>query len=163
MKKKLILILLIAFLFFMPSISSLSIISDIPVWSAGTFSGKWGLREYDYIKDFFDGENGDGMTEHEFGEISGYYGKIFSKIYYIQGFFYPYDNNSKISNISGICYEHFLFGKIGSFSIKFDMYNIESNETNYVGFGEFNETFFNWRLMQNIGPTFYLKGDFYKH
>jgi hypothetical protein len=162
MRKKLILIGLFILLFIMPSISSTSYNSDIPLWAAGTISGKWGLREYDFLTDFFDGDNGNGMVEYEIGEISGFYGMILTKVYVFQAVFYPYNNQSRISNITGLCYGHLLGGRIGDINIDVDLYNIELGEANYGAFGNFNETSFNWRLMLNTGPTFYLKGDFFK-
>jgi hypothetical protein len=146
----------------MPNIPSLSYNSEAPVWAIGTFSGKWGLREYDLLADIFDGKNGSGMVEYELGELSGYYGKILGKVYVIQGIFYPHDNQSRISNITGICYGHLLGGRIGDIKVNMDMYNIELSEANYGAFGDFNETCFNWRLMLKTGPTFYLTGDFLK-
>lgn len=162
MKNKLILIGLCFLLSIMPTISSTSYNPDSPLWAVGTFSGKWGLREYDLLTDIFDGVNGNGMIEYEIGEISGHYGKIFGKVYVLQGIFYPYNNQSRISNITGLCYGHLLGGRIGDIDIDIDMYNIELNEANYGAFGDFNETHFNWRLMLKTGPTFYIKGDFYK-
>jgi len=162
MRKKLILAGLCVLLFIMPNISGLSYKSDTPFWASGTFSGKWGLREYDFFADFFDGENGNGMVEYEIGELSGFYGKIFHNLYVIQGEFYPYDNQSRVSNISGLCYGHLLGGRIGDIKVDKDNYDIELNEANYGAYGDFNETCFNWRLMLNSGPTFYLKGDFLK-
>lgn len=162
MRKKLILFNVCILLFIMPNISGISYNSDSPIWASGSFSGKWGLREYDFLRDFFDGENGNGMVEYEIGELSGYYGKIFSNLYIIQGEFYPYDNTSRVSNISGICYGHLLGGRIGNISADIDTYEVELREANYGAYGNFNETCFNWRLMLNTGPTFYLKGEFSK-
>ena len=162
MRKILILSILCIFLFIMPNISGLSYNSDSPIWASGTFSGKWGLREYDFFADIFDGDNGNGMVEYEIGELSGFYGKIFSNLYIIQGEFYPNDNQSRISNISGICYGHLLGGRIGDIYVDIDAYDIELGEANYGAYGDFNETGFNWRVMLNTGPTFYLKGEFSK-
>jgi len=95
MKNKLILIGLCFLLSIMPTISSTSYNPDSPLWAVGTFSGKWGLREYDLLTDIFDGVNGNGMIEYEIGEIFGHYGKIFGKVYVLQGIFYPYNNQSR--------------------------------------------------------------------
>lgn len=162
MRKILILIIsCILFLFLIfPTISSLSLNSDYPIWATGNFSGTWGLREYDFLRDFFDGENGDGMVEFEIGELSGYFAKILSNFYFFQGVFYPYENQSKISNISGLCYGHLIGGRIGNISANIDNYDVELREANYCAYGNFNETCFNWRLMLSSGPTFYMKGDF---
>jgi hypothetical protein len=162
MKLKFILVTFCIILFILPNISSSSIISDIPLWATGVFSGKWGLREYDLLTDLFDGDNGDGMMEYEIGEISGYYSNIFGKVYILRGCFYSHNNISKISNLTGICYGNLMGGRIGNINVNIDLYNIELSETNYGAIGEFNETSFNWRLMLKTGPTFYIKGDFEK-
>ena len=163
MRKMVILTGLIISIFFINSTSSIAYQSDIPIWATGTISGKWGLREYDILTDFFDGDSGNGMIEYEVGEISGFYGKILSKIYVFQAVFYPYNNHSRISNITGLCYGNLMGGRIGDINIDVEMYNIELSEANYGAFGSFNETSFNWRLMLKTGPTFYLKGDFLKN
>ena len=108
---------IIIFIFILPNASALTLKSDTPFWASGTFSGKWGLREYDFLVDLFDGDNGKGMVEYEIGEISGYYGKIFSSLYVIQGIFYPHENQSRISNITGICYGHLMGGRIGDIKV----------------------------------------------
>ena len=160
MRKRLILISLCIFLIIIPNISSLKLNSDIPMWAKGKFTGTWGLREYDFLADIFDGSDGDGMIEHEIGELSGFYGNIINKVYIIQGVFYPHENHSKTSNITGICYGHLLGGRIGDINVNMDTYEIELYEANYGALGDFNETSFNWRLMLRTGPTFYLKGNF---
>jgi hypothetical protein len=144
----------------MPNITALSHTSIYPIWRSGTFNGSWGLREYDLLTDFFDGEDGNGMMEYKIGNISGNYKKIVRNLYIIKGIFYPSDNRSQISNITGICYGNILIGNIEYINIDNDPYNFEFDESNYVGFGDFNETSFNWRLMLKIGPTFYIRGNF---
>jgi hypothetical protein len=160
MRNKIILSCIIIFLFILPSTSALTLKSDTPFWASGTFSGKWGLREYDFLADLFDGDNGNGMIEYEIGEISGYYGKIFGSLYVIQGIFYPHENLSRISNITGICYGRLMGGRIGDIKVDIDSYDFELNEANYGAYGNFNETNFDWRLMLSSGPTFYLRGNF---
>ena len=160
MKLKLTVIIFVIFLFLMPNISALSHKSINPLWRSGTLNGKWGLREYDLLTDFFDGEEGNGMMEYEIGNISGYYKKILKNLYIIQGIFYPYNNMSQISNFSGLCYGNLLIGNIEYIKIDMDLYNFEFFESNYVGFGEFNKTSFNWRFMLKTGPTLYLSGNF---
>ncbi len=146
----------------MPSLSSTSYNVQAPIWAIGNISGKWGIREYDLLVDILDGDKGNGMVEFEIGEIHGYFGNIFNKIYIFQGIFYPNNNKSNISNITGLCYGHLVGGRIGEINIDLDTYNIELSEANYCGIGEFNETFFNWRLILKTGPTFYIYGDFLK-
>lgn len=160
MKLKLIVLLFIIVLILLPNISALSISSFNSLWRSGTFYGSWGLREYDILTDFFDGENGNGMMEYEIGNISGYYKKIVKNLYIIQGVFYLNNSASQISNFSGLCYGNFLLGSIEFINIDTDLYNFKFSESNYVGFGEFNDTSFNWRLMLNTGPTFYMIGNF---
>ena len=160
MKLKLVVMLFFIFLLLIPNISALSLSSFNPLWRSGTFYGKWGLREYDILTDLFDGENGNGMMEYEIGNISGYYKKIVKNLYIIQGIFYPYKDQSQISNFSGLCYGNLLFGNIELIKIDIEVYDFEIVESNYVGFGEFNDTSFNWRLMLKTGPTFYLEGSF---
>jgi hypothetical protein len=146
----------------MPSITSISYKNEAPIWAIGTISGKWGIREYDLLADIFDGDN-NGMVEFEIGEIHGYYGRIFGKVYIFQGIFYPNSNKSRTSNITGLCYGHLIGGRMGDINIDVDLYNIELSEANYCGIGDFNETFFNWRLLLKSGPTFYINGEFLKY
>jgi hypothetical protein len=126
---------------------------NIPRWADGTFTGKWGLREYSLIF---------GMVEFEIGNISGFYGKFIGSIKIFKGKFYPAWNESKIINISGIYAYSVLFGQIGDIDIESNEYDIETNETSYVGIGSQNITDYNWRIMSKTGPTFYIKGVFSK-
>ena len=163
MRKKLIFIDLFILLIIMPSFSCISQINEKPIWAIGNMSGRWGIREYDLLTDIIDGDNGNGMTEYEIGEIQGYYGKIFSKLYIFQCIFYPNNNKSRITNISGLCYGNLIGGRIGDINIDENLYDIELKEANYCGIGDFNETFFNWRLILKTGPTFYINGNFLKN
>jgi hypothetical protein len=162
MKKKFIFIGLCILLIIMPSFSCISQINEKPIWAIGSISGRWGIREFDLITNIFDGANGNGMIEHEIGDIQGYYGKIFGKVYIFQGFFYPNYNKSRVTNITGLCYGNIIGGRIGNISIDDNLYDIELREANYCGIGDFNETFFNWRILLKTGPTFYIKGNFLK-
>ncbi len=127
--------------------------NEVPRWADGTFTGKWGLREYSLIFD---------MVELEIGNISGYYGKFIGSIKVFKGKFYPTWNESRITNISGIYTNSVIFGQIGDIDIDSNEYNIESNETSYIGIGSQNTTNYNWRIMSKTGPTFYIKGVFSK-
>ena len=102
-----------------------------------------------------------GMIKIELGNISGYYGKFFGPLRVIKGEFYPHWNHTKITNIVGICSDKVIFGEIGEVDLK-DVYDVETNETNFVGIGDKNETNFDWRIMGREGPTFYMKGTFSK-
>ncbi len=124
---------------------------DIPIWADGTINGTWGLREF-FLSN---------MIEIPIGNISGYYGKLFGQINIFSGKIYPNWNTSLITNITGIYFGPVLFGGIGDINLTVDdIYNINVNETNYVGIGNKNDTDFNWRIMGISGPTFFIKGDF---
>lgn len=120
---------------------------DAPYWAEGTFNGTWGLREFLFLR----------MIEIEIGNISGYYGTLLGPIKVIKGEFYPHWNHSKVTNITGVYFGAVIFGTIGDVDLKIDQYNITTNETNYVGLGDQNETRFDWRIMGRQGPTFYMK------
>jgi len=178
--KKIVLLLICLTIFSMPAINAISFqnISNTkkdldltdnkiskseraPFWADGTFSGKWGLREYDLLVDLLDGKDGNGMFQCEIGNISGYYGKIIGPIYCLSGKIYS-NNDTKISNITGIFMGRLLGGRIGDICLNVGSYDIEINEADYGAFGAFNDTNFDWRIMLISGPTFYMNGTFSK-
>jgi hypothetical protein len=124
---------------------------DVPKWAEGELNGTWGLREFILID----------TVEIPIGDISGYYGKIFGPIYAFSGKVYPFWNSSKTTNISGLFFGPVVFGMIGDMNLSVNtIYDVKTNETNYVGIGEQDESIFDWRIMGRSGPTFYLKGNF---
>lgn len=132
---------------------TLSKSQETPSWAEGNLTGTWGIREYSLLL---------GMIEIELGNISGHYKNIFGSIYIFKGVFYPHWNNTETTNITGIYFfNHFIFGQLGDINISDPGYeDIETNETGYSGYGLYNETCFDWRLVSNAGPTFYIKGTF---
>jgi len=165
MNKKIIIVMLLITVLLLPTISAIelpnpknnangnNIISNtkgVPVWADGPLNGTWGLREYSILF---------GMIEIPIGNITGHYKNFIGPIKYFKGSFYPYSNHSKITNISGVFFGSVVFGKIGDVDVDQEGYNFESNETNYVGIGSFNETNYDWRIISRTGPAFYIKGD----
>ena len=173
MKKTMIILALCVLIAGMPAISSMSIpkfsnlnrtlpisekISlnqdDVPPWADGTVNGTWGLREFFLFN----------MREIPIGNITGYYGKLLGPIYVFAGKFYPRWNLKQTTNISGIFFGPVVFGVIGDINLTFEdigeLYDIKTNETNYVGIGINEETVFDWRIMGVSGPAFFIKGNF---
>jgi hypothetical protein len=170
MKKPLIVLGICIFIIGMPAITAISapknIISnrsfslfnkiitneeDVPRWAEGEINGTWGLREFLLNK----------IVEVPIGNISGYYGKLFGPIYAFSGKIYPFWDSSKTTNISGLFFGPIVFGWIGDMNLTDEsIYDIDVNETTYVGIGDQDESIFDWRIMGRTGPTFYLKGNF---
>ena len=124
---------------------------DIPKWAEGTINGTWGLREFLLFN----------MIEIPIGNVTGYYGKLFGQIYIISGKICPFFNSSKTTNISCIFFGPVVFGTIGDINLTVeDNFDVNVNETTYVGIGGKDKSIFNWRIMGRTGPTFYLKGNF---
>ena len=124
---------------------------DIPKWAEGEINGTWGLREFI----FFD------TVEIPIGNISGYWGKLFGPIYAFSGKINPFWNQTKTTNISGLFFGPVVFGWIGNINLTVEnIYDVDVNETTYVGIGDQDESIFNWRIMGITGPTFYIKGSF---
>jgi hypothetical protein len=125
---------------------------ETPSWAQGNFTGTWGIREYTLLF---------GTVEIEFGNISGHYKNIFGPISVLKGVFYPHWNTSQKTNITGIYFfEHFIFGQLGDIDIDEPGYELKTNETGYSGYGDYNQTCFDFRLVSKAGPTFYIKGTF---
>jgi len=170
MKKTLIALGICGFLIVMPAITSVSISKkssinrqlslfnkviaseeDIPGWVDGEINGTWGLREFILFE----------TVEIPIGNISGYYGKIFGPIYAFIGKINPFWDTTKTTNISGLFFGPVVFGRIGDVNLTVESkYDVNINETGYVGIGDQDESKFNWRIMGRTGPTFYLKGNF---
>lgn len=123
---------------------------DIPSWADGTINGTWGLREFFLLN----------MVEVPIGNISGYYGTLLGPISIFSGQIYPYWNSTQTTNITGIFVGPILFGGIGDINLTVTSYEIDVNETNYVGIGYQEDDEFDWRIMGISGPTFFLKGNF---
>lgn len=83
----------------------------------------------------------------------GYY-KITLKL----GYFYAGFTNFGQQNISwyikGYFFGPFMFGSIGE--------NEYANETLFVGIGRYNESDYHWRIMGEVGPTFFMEGTYTK-
>ena len=124
---------------------------DIPNWADWNFTGTWGLRIL-----FSD------VIDIEIGNISGYYGKFFGPIGIFKGKFYPHWNHTKITNIVGIQFGIVIFGEMGEINLTEIYDDVKTNETNFVGIGDKNETHVDWRIMGREGPTFYITGTFSK-
>ena len=90
----------------------------------------------------------------------GHYGTLLGPFKYIKGEFYAHNDPSNTTNIVGLYVGSVILGRIGDIDVEDTEYDIESNETNYVGLGDQNETNFDWRLMCRKGPTFYVNGTF---
>lgn len=168
MEKKLLIITCIL-LVGVPTINGLSLVKDTdkisssnscvsstdndPLWADGYINGTWGIREFSLFI---------GMVEFEIGNFSGYYTNMIGPLNRFVGEFYPHWNHSKISEISGLFLGPFIFGKIGDIDIENMTLEIQANETGFGGYGDQNETNFDWRIVSKSGPTFYLKGTFSK-
>jgi len=169
MKKIIIVLLSIFIILTCQSISAFSIIknnhtlvnrnidnkefNDIPYWADGYLNGTWGIREYNILL---------GMIEIPIGNISGFYGKVLGPINYFSGQFYPIWNQSKLTNITGFYFSSFILGRIGDIDVTQIEYDIKTNESGYGGFGSYNQTNFNYRIVGKSGPTIFLKGTFSK-
>ena len=124
---------------------------DIPQWAEGEINGTWGLREFLLFN----------TVEIPIGNISGYYGKLIGPIYTFSGKLYPFWDSSKTTNISGLFFGPIVFGWIGDVNLTVEsIYDVEVNETTYVGIGDQDASIFDWRIMGRTGPTFFIKGNF---
>lgn len=111
-----------------------------PNWANGNFSGVWGLDIW-------------GEYHIPLGWMFGYYKWSVNFGYFYAGFaFFGEPNVSWY--IQGYFFGPFMFGSIGE--------NEYSNETLFVGIGRYNETDYHWRVMGEIGPTFFMHGTYTK-
>jgi hypothetical protein len=114
--------------------------NDPPAWANGNFSGVWGFSIW-------------GEWEIPVGWTYGYY-----KRNPTLGYFYAKFGNFEEENtswfIQGYFIGPFMFGSIGE--------NESANETLFVGIGRINETDYHWRMMGEVGPTFFVEGTYTK-
>ena len=111
-----------------------------PTWANGNFSGEWGYSIW-------------GTWEYPVGWMSGYYKRNPEF-----GYFYAEMTNFGAENISwylqGYFFGPFIVGSIGG--------NESANTTLFVGIGRLNETHYHWRVMGEVGPTFFADGTYTK-
>lgn len=152
-----------------PLINGLSLVKDVdreystnffvsstdnaPAWADGYINGTWGIREYILFI---------GMVEIEIGNISGYYTNMVGPLNRFIGEIYTHWDQSKKSEISGLYFGSFIIGQLGDIDIENITLEIKENETGFGGYGDQNETNFDWRIVSKSGPTYYLKGTFSK-
>jgi len=141
-----------------------------PVWADGTFTGTWGIREYDpfldALQDIFGEADNDSLFEHTIGNISGYYGNLFGIIYLFKGTAYHVNetgNETVVTSFSGLSIGHIVGGVLGDVNLTVEPdegedYLLQFEEANYCGIGAHNNTKFDWRIMGVKGPTLFMQG-----
>ena len=111
-----------------------------PDWANGNFSGLWGYSIW-------------GEWNIPIGTMFGYYKRNPNF-----GYFYAEMTNFVEENISwylqGYFFGPFIIGSIGE--------NESANTTLFVGIGRLNETHYHWRVMGEVGPTFFADGTYTK-
>jgi hypothetical protein len=120
--------------------STTPITDDPPEWANGNFSGLWGLDIW-------------GEWYIPIGWMLGYYKRTPKLGYFHAGFASFWEENISWY-IQGYFFGPFMFGSIGE--------NEYANETIFVGIGRYNETNYHWRLMGEVGPTFFIRGTYTK-
>ncbi len=145
--------------------------SEVPTWADGSFTGTWGIREYDpfldALQDFFGEADNDSLFDHTIGNISGYYGNIFGIIYLFKGTAYHVNdtgNETVVTSFSGLAIGHIVGGVLGDVNLTVEPdegedYLLQFEEANYCGIGGYNNTAFDWRIMGVKGPTLFMKGN----
>ncbi len=113
---------------------------DPPSWANGNFSGLWGFDIW-------------GEWHIPIGWMFGYYKRNTNFGYFYAGFA-EFEQQNATWFIQGYFFGPFMFGSIGE--------NEYANETLFVGIGRYNETNYHWRLMGEIGPTFFVDGTYTK-
>jgi hypothetical protein len=113
---------------------------DPPAWANGNFSGLWGFSIW-------------GEWEIPVGWMFGYYKREPNFGYFYAGLV-EFDADTISWYIQGIFFGPFMFGSIGE--------NESANETLFVGIGRYNETNYHWRVMGEVGPTFFMDGTYTK-
>ncbi len=111
-----------------------------PAWANGNFSGLWGYSIW-------------GEWEIPVGWMFGYYKRETNFGYFYAGLIIFGEENISFY-LQGFIFGPFMFGSIGE--------NESANETLFVGIGRYNETSYHWRVMGEIGPTFFMKGAYTK-
>jgi len=113
---------------------------DPPEWANGNFSGLWGIDIW-------------GEWDIPIGWMFGYYKRNTNFGYFYAGFA-EFEQQNASWFIQGYFFGPFMFGSIGE--------NEYANETLFVGIGRYNDTNYHWRLMGEVGPTFFVDGTYTK-
>ena len=111
---------------------------DPPNWANGNFSGLWGLDIW-------------GEWHIPVGWMFGYYNRNPNFGYFFAGFA-DFGEPNATWFIKGFFFGPFMFGSIGE--------NEYANETLFVGIGRIGESEYHWRLMGEVGPTFFVDGTY---
>ena len=114
---------------------------DPPEWANGEFSGVWGLDIW-------------GEWHIPAGWMFGYYKRDTNWGYFYAGFA-DFEVENATWFIQGYFLGPFMFGSLGE--------NEYANDTLFVGIGRYNETDYHWRLMGEVGPTFFVEGEHTKY
>jgi len=156
MKKIIMIISLVIFLFLMPSGISVStsekmkclsvenLSSDpeeAPGWAIGNFTGVFGIDIW-------------GHDLIPIGCLEGYFGKGFHGEFKFGRLQIEYIKNDEENGtiLEGLFFGPFLLGQATDIS--------SDEKVPFCGIGEYNETNFSWRVMASNGPTLYMKGTF---
>jgi len=115
--------------------------ADPPDWANGEFNGLWGLDIW-------------GEWQIPAGWMFGYY-KISTKLGYFYAGFADFGEDNATWFIQGYFFGPFMIGSFGE--------NEYANETLFVGIGRYNDTDYHWRLMGEVGPTFFVEGTYEKY
>lgn len=119
---------------------TLSPTDDPPGWANGNFSGIWGFDIW-------------GEWHIPIGWTYGFY-KLNPNFGYFYAGFAKFGEENASWFIQGFFFGPFMFGSIGE--------NEYANETLFVGIGRINETDYHWRMMGEVGPTFFVDGTYTK-
>jgi len=111
-----------------------------PPWANGNFSGLWGYSIW-------------GEWDIPIGWMFGYYKRNTNFGYFYAGLTLFGEENISFY-LQGYIFGPFMFGAISV--------NESANETLFVGIGRYNETSYRWRVMGEIGPTFFMQGTYTK-
>ena len=111
---------------------------DPPSWANGNFSGLWGLDIW-------------GEWHIPIGWTFGYYNRNPNFGYFFAGFADFGETNASWF-IKGFFFGPFMFGSIGA--------NEYANETLFVGIGRIDNSTYHWRMMGEVGPTFFVDGTY---
>ena len=114
---------------------------DPPEWANGEFAGIWGLDIW-------------GEWHFPAGWMFGYYKQTTSWGYFYAGFA-DFGVENATWFIQGYFLGPFMFGSLGE--------NEYANDTLFVGIGRYNETDYHWRMMGEVGPTFFVEGEHTKY
>ena len=115
--------------------------NEPPEWANGEFAGIWGIDIW-------------GEWHIPAGWMFGYYKRDTNWGYFYAGFA-DFGVENATWFIQGYFFGPFMFGSIGE--------NEYANETLFVGIGRYNESNYHWRLMGEVGPTFFVEGEHTKY